>query len=261
MANDLERAWRRAAALAPEHALALPFAGERVAVFGTGLASGVARAYAALREDTTRTMTDPPIPDDLSPRPYDRSLLLSAAGDEPALVEVVEWLRSEAILAIAVGVPEGSPVDELAGVTVPLAAIDGPGGYEAAYALTAFAVLRRHQAGETGGADARRAIRAGLPDVSGVRRWAFVGRRWTLGLAESAARAFRRRGAAAVAGTPAELASGDLGAFEPTTLVWRFDGGDPLEGDPDEGGPAVRRATLDPAAELVLALRVAETLG
>jgi hypothetical protein len=54
MASDLEKAWRRAAALAPEHALALPFAGEHVAVIGAGLAAGVARAYAALREDASR---------------------------------------------------------------------------------------------------------------------------------------------------------------------------------------------------------------
>ena len=147
MASDLEKAWRRATALAPEHALALPFTGEHVAVIGTGLAAGVARAYAALREDASQGRTDAPSPDDVPRRTYHRTVLLSHSGDEPAMIELVEWLRSEAILAIAVGVPRGSPLDELAGTSIPLIAVDGVdgvGGPEAAHALTAFAVLRHH---------------------------------------------------------------------------------------------------------------------
>ncbi|HSL10448.1 MAG TPA: hypothetical protein VLA82_03940 [Actinomycetota bacterium] len=263
MANDLERAWRQACALAPEHSLALPFVGEHVAVVGTGLAAGVARAYAALREDAAQGATDASDPDDLARRTYHRAVLLSHTGAEPALVETIEWLRSEAILAIAVGAPPGSPLDELAGVTVPLAATGGSERPDEAYALTSFAVLRHHLLGETGGRDAARAARAALPDASGVRRWVFVGRRWTLGLATTAARAFRRRGAAAFAGPPSALAAGDLGTLDPTTLVWWFDAAD-VDGaiaDEDDDAPALRIAALDPGAELVLALRLADAHG
>jgi hypothetical protein len=263
MASDLEKAWRRATALAPEHKLALPFAGEHVAVIGTGLAAGVARAYAALREDTSQGRTDAPAPDDMPTRPYDRTLLLSHSGDEPAMIERVEWLRSEAILAIAVGAPPGSPLDELAGTSVPLAAVDagdGVGGPEAAHALTAFAVLRHHLLAETAAADAKRAARATLPEASGVERWLFVGRSWSLGLAETAARACRRRGADALAGPPSDLAAGDLGRVDPATLVWWFDAQDATTFQGDDA-PAVRTGALDPAAELVLALRLADSLG
>jgi hypothetical protein len=257
MTSQLEKAWRRAAALAPEHALALPFAGEQVAVIGTGPAAGIARAYAALREDAAHGATDAPAVDDVPTRAYDRTVLLSRTGDEPAMVELVERLRSEAILAIAIGAPSGSPLDELAGVTVPLVAIDGPGGPDAAFALTAYAVLRHHLTGSTGGVDARAATRAPVPDVSGVRRWVFVGRRVALGLAEAAASTFRRRGASAVGGTPAALAAGDLGVLDATTLVWVFG----AENGVDTGDAAMRRVATDPAAELVLALRVADGLG
>ena len=260
MTSDLEKAWRRAAALAPEHTLALPFAGERVAVIGTGLAAGVARAYAALREDAAHGPTDAPAPDDAPHRAYDRTILVSRSGDEPAVIELVEWLRSEAILAIAIGAPPGSRLDELAGVTVPLAAVDGVGGPEAAHALTAFAVLRNHLLAETAAADAAKATRAAIPDASGVERWVFVGRRWTLGLAETAARACRRRAADAVAGSPSELSAGDLGHVGPATLVWWFDAADEVPFD-DDHAPATRTAVLDPVAELVLALRLADSLG
>jgi hypothetical protein len=260
MAGDLEKAWRRAAALAPEHALALPFAGEHVAVIGAGLAAGVARAYAALREDASQGLTDAPALNDVAGRRDDRTILLSRSGDEPAMIELVEWLRSEAILAVAVGPPPGSPLDELAGDTVPLAAIDGVGGPDAAHALTAFAVLRHHLLAETTGGDANKAARATLPDASGVERWVFIGRRWSLGLAETAARAFRRRSADAVAGPPSDLATGDLGTVDPTTLVWWFDAEDATTFHGDDA-PAVRTGALDPAAELVLALRLADSLG
>jgi hypothetical protein len=259
MATELEKAWRRASALAPEHSLALPFVGEHVAVIGTGLAGGVARAYAALREEAAQGLTDAPEPDDLPRRRYDRTVLLSHAGDEPALVEAVEWLRSEAILAIAVGPPPGSPLDELAGVTVPLAAVAGSDRPDAAHALTSLAVLRHHLLGETAAGDAARAARTGLPHVTGVRRWVFVGRRWTLGLAETAARAFRRRGVDALAGPPSALAAGDLGAPDRTTFVWWFDADDAVVDEGDDA-PALRTAALDPAAELVLALRLADGL-
>lgn len=258
MASGLERAWRRAAALAPEHALALPFTGETVAVVGTGVAAGIARAYAALRDDAAQGWTDAAAPDELPMRAYDRTVLLSRTGSEPALVELVERLRSEAILAIAIGAPAGSPLDRLAGVTVPIAvdaAVDGVGP-DGAYALTASVVLRQHLLGRIELREAVRAARAALPDVSALRRWVFVGRRWSLGLADAAARGFRASAVEAVAGTPSELAFGELGPLDERTLVW------PLEAaEVDVGDAALRRATSEPFAELVLALRVAGSLG
>jgi hypothetical protein len=272
IANRLDKAWRRAASLAPEHSLALPFDGEYVAVIGTGLARGVARAYAALREDAAHGATDAPAADDAPPRRYDRTILLSHRGDEPALAELLQHLRSEAILAIALGAPGGSPVDELAGVTIPLAVVDGVGGDEAAYALTAFAVLRNHLLGATGTDHAARATRAALPDASRVDRWVFTGRREALGLGSTAALALRRRGADAIAGPPSQLTSGDLGPLDARTLVWWFGapdgetpgrarGGSPGEPDDgDENEPMVRTSSLNPVAELILALRLADAL-
>lgn len=257
MASGLERAWRRAATLAPEHALALPFTGETVAVVGTGVAAGIARAYAALRDDAAQGWTDAAAPDELPMRAYDRTVLLSRTGSEQSLVELVERLRSEAILAIAIGAPAGSPLDRLAGVTVPIAvdAVDGVGP-DGAYALTTSVVLRQHLLGRIELREAARAARAALPDVSGMRRWVFVGRRWSLGLADAAARGFRASAVEAVAGTPSELASGELGPLDERTLVW------PLEPtEVDVGDAALRRATSEPFAELVLALRVAGSLG
>jgi fructoselysine-6-P-deglycase FrlB-like protein len=264
--GDLERAWRRAATLAPEHALALPFARERVVAVGSGASLAIARAYAALREDGGHGPTDAFPPDELPRRAWDRSVLLSRRGDEPALVDALHRLRADAVLAIAIGAPAGSPVDELAGVTVPLEPAPGPGDEEAAYATTAFAVLRAHLAGDTdegtGGGAAASALAGALPDVGGVRRWVLLGRRWSLGLAEEAARSLRAAGADATAGPASELFAGALGDPDEGTLVWSFAApDDAVRGWADGRGAALRAPSLDPVGELVLALRIADRLA
>ncbi len=259
--GDVERAWRKAAVLAPEHALALPFAGEHVAVVGSGIALSMGRAYAAFREDASQGPTDAAPPDELALRRYHRAVLLSPTGEEPTLVELVERLREEAILAIGLGTPAGTPVAELAGVTVPFEPALGPGDPITAWATTAFAVLRSHLSAETGGSAATAAMRAALPDTSGVRRWIVVGHRWSLGMAEAAAGALRRAGADAVAGPPSEVTAGELGDADAGTLVWSFD--EPA--DELSAWAAVREAPLrapsiEPIGELLLAQRIADAM-
>ncbi|HEX6132247.1 MAG TPA: sugar isomerase, partial [Actinomycetota bacterium] len=243
--GDLERAWRRAATLAPEHALALPFARERVVAVGSGASLAIARAYAALREDGGHGPTDAFPPDELPRRDWDRSVLLSRRGDEPELVDALHRLRADAVLAIAIGAPAGSPVDELAGVTVPLEPAPGPGDEDAAYATTALAVLRAHLADDTpddaGGRAAASALAAALPDVGGVRRSLLLGHRGSLGLAEAAARSLRAAGADASAGPVSELIAGTLGEAGDGTLVWSFaEPDDAVRGWADGGGAALR---------------------
>lgn len=257
----LAEAWQAVAELDPEHDLSLPFPGERVGVVGAGGTLGVARAYAALREDAGHGVTDAAAPDDLPRRPFDRVLLLSATGDDPSLVALTGWLRDEAILAIAVGMPTDSPVGELAGAHVPVPPAEGPGGAHGAWASTAYAMLRHAVTGETTDEIAVRAMDAALPSFDDVTRWILVGRRASLGLAEAAACALRAAGACALAGTDSELRTGALGPSRNDTCVWWFEKPDPATADAVARSDAASRTpSLDAAGELVLAHRLADLL-
>jgi fructoselysine-6-P-deglycase FrlB-like protein len=257
--NELAAAWRDAAALEPEHELALPFPNEHVAVVGNGAARAIARAYATLREEAGHGLTEAGAPDELPKRPYDRTLLLTRTGEEPGLVELLGWLREQAILSIAVGAPSGSAVDELAGVTLPVRAPDAPGGIDGAWASTAFAILRAHTAGEHGAAEADAAARATPPDPAA--RTLLIGRGTALGLAETAKFVLRRAGAEIEAGPPSELVADTFDRGD-DTLVWRFDEDDgAVRTWTERAGAHLRTAALGPAGELVLALRLADRLA
>lgn len=260
MTGELTTAWRDAAALAPDHELALPFPNEHLAVVGNGAARAIARAYAVLREEAGHGLTEAGAPDELPRRPYDRALLLSRSGEEPGLVELLGWLREQAILSIAVGAPPSSAVDELAGVTVPVRAPSAPGGPDGAWASTAFALLRAHTAGDHGAAEAEAAARATPPDPAG--RTLLIGRGPALGLAEAATLPLRQAGAEVRTGPPSELVAGALGPGGEDTLVWRFDEDDgAVRTWTDRTGARLRTAALGPAGELVLALRLADRLA
>jgi fructoselysine-6-P-deglycase FrlB-like protein len=256
--------WQRAAEVAAT-ARGLPRQGERVAVVGCGTSWFMGMAYAALREAAGHGETDAfqasEFPVD---RPYDRVLAITRSGTTTEVLDVLRALRGRPT-TVLVGDPE-TPAVELAVDTVPLAFADERSVVQTRFPTTALAVLRAHLGADvpTLTTDAEVAVRAPLPvDPTRVEQVTFLGRGWTIGLAQEAALKCREAAAFWAEAHPAmDYRHGPIAVAAPGRAVWAF-------GEVPDGLPAQVKATGaefthgggDPMAELVLAQRFAVALA
>lgn len=273
--------WRRAAEVATTVA-GLPVPGERVAVIGCGTSWFMGMAYAGLRERAGHGETDAfqasEFPVD---RPYDRVLAITRSGTTTEVLDVLRALEGRPT-TVLVGDP-GSPAGDLAAETVPLAFADERSVVQTRFATTALAVLRAHLGADlrTLATDAEVAVRAPLPvDPASVEQVTFLGRGWTIGLAQEAALKCREAASFWAEAYPAmDYRHGPIAIAGPRRLVWAF--GSVPAGLCDEvvatgaafvhcrthgaygtlGGWAAGRTALDPMADLILAQRFAAALA
>lgn len=273
--------WRRAAEVATTVA-GLPVPGERVAVIGCGTSWFMGMAYAGLRERAGHGETDAfqasEFPVD---RPYDRVLAITRSGTTTEVLDVLRALEGRPT-TVLVGDP-GSPARDLAAETVPLAFADERSVVQTRFATTALAVLRAHLGADlrTLATDAEVAVRAPLPvDPASVEQVTFLGRGWTIGLAQEAALKCREAASFWAEAYPAmDYRHGPIAIAGPRRLVWAF--GSVPAGLCDEvvatgaafvhcrthgaygtlGGWAAGRTALDPMADLILAQRFAAALA
>lgn len=273
--------WRRAAEVATT-AAGLPVPGERVAVIGCGTSWFMGMAYAGLRERAGHGETDAfqasEFPVD---RPYDRVLAITRSGTTTEVLDVLRALEGRPT-TVLVGDP-GSPAGDLAAETVPLAFADERSVVQTRFATTALAVLRAHLGADlrTLATDAEVAVRAPLPvDPASVEQVTFLGRGWTIGLAQEAALKCREAASFWAEAYPAmDYRHGPIAIAGPRRLVWAF--GSVPAGLCDEvvatgaafvhcrthgaygtlGGWAAGRTALDPMADLILAQRFAAALA
>src|SRR4051794_26822720 len=180
--------WRQAAALAAS--APLPRAGTRIAVVGCGTSLYIAQAYAAAREAAGQGETDAFAASEYpSGRRYEAVLALSRSG---TTTEVCDLLRavSGSTATVAVTAVAGSPVDELAGRSVVLPFADERSVVQTRFATSALVLLLAHLAQdlEPAAAAAERVLQDPPPlDPAAFRRFQFLGRGWTVGLANEAA--------------------------------------------------------------------------
>jgi fructoselysine-6-P-deglycase FrlB-like protein len=273
--------WRRAAEVATT-AAGLPVPGERVAVIGCGTSWFMGMAYAGLRERAGHGETDAfqasEFPVD---RPYDRVLAITRSGTTTEVLDVLRALEGRPT-TVLVGDP-GSPAGDLAAETVPLAFADERSVVQTRFATTALAVLRAHLGADlrTLATDAEVAVRAPLPvDPASVEQVTFLGRGWTIGLAQEAALKCREAASFWAEAYPAmDYRHGPIAIAGPRRLVWAFES--VPAGLCDEvvatgaafvhcrthgaygtlGGWAAGRTALDPMADLILAQRFAAALA
>ncbi|HEX2773203.1 MAG TPA: sugar isomerase [Micromonosporaceae bacterium] len=273
--------WRRAADVAAT-AAGLPVPGERVAVVGCGTSWFIGMAYAGLREHAGQGETDAfqasEFPVD---RPYDRVLAITRSGTTTEVLDVLRALKGRPT-TVLVGDPD-SPAGDLAAVTVPLAFADERSVVQTRFATTALGVLRAHLGADlrTLATDAEVAVRAPLPvDPASVEQVTFVGRGWTIGLAQEAALKCREAASFWAEAHPAmDYRHGPIAIAGPGRLVWAF--GSVPAGLCDEvvatgaafahcrthgaygtlGSWAAGRTALDPMADLILAQRFAVALA
>jgi fructoselysine-6-P-deglycase FrlB-like protein len=254
--------WRQAADLAPD---ALPAHGLDVCVIGCGTSLYMAQAWAALRESCGHGRTDAFAASELpAGRAYDVVVALSRSG---TTTEVAHALgRTDGARTVAITAVPDTPVADAADEVVVLDFADERSVVQTRFATTALTLLRAHEGIEVepSAADAERALGLPLPVEPGAAdRWAFLGRGWTVGLANEAALKLREAAQAWTEAYPVfEYRHGPISIAGPGAAVWFM--GAPADGVRDSvlaaGGIAVA-PELDPLASLVLAQRTAVALA
>ncbi|PWS42210.1 sugar isomerase [Streptomyces sp. ZEA17I] len=262
--------WQRAADLADGAAGRLPAAGERIAVVGCGTSYFMAQAYAALREGSGQGETDAfaasEFPDG---RRYDRIVALSRSGTTTEVLGLLARLRGTTRRTVVIGDPD-SPMATTADDTVVLGFADEKSVVQTRFATTALTLLRAQLGLHTDAVveDAQVALAEPLPaGLVECSQFTFLGRGWSVGLANEAALKMREAALAWSEAYPAmEYRHGPISISTHSTATWML--GDAPTGLSDEVHATGARwvaGGLDPLAELVrvqrLALAIAASRG
>jgi fructoselysine-6-P-deglycase FrlB-like protein len=273
--------WREAAKLADSPGL--PRAGERVAVAGCGTSWFMAKAYAALRERDGQGETDAFQASEFPlGRRYDRVVTITRSGTTTEVIDLLDALDGISPTTVITADPV-QPAAALATDVIGLEFADEQSVLQTRFATTALALLRSHLGEDIhpAAADAEVAVRLPLPvHPSLVEQITFLGRGWTIGLAEEAALKCREAAMFWAEAYPAmDYRHGPIAIAGPRRFVWAF-GEIPINLVDDveatgaafvhsryNGGYAALgrwrggRSPLDPMADLVVAQRFAVLLA
>lgn len=241
----------------------LPQFGDRVAVVGCGTSFYMARSVAALREAQGGGETDAfPASEFPSGRRYDRIVAISRSGTTTEVIHLLE--RLVGVPRAVVTADAGSPAAELAETSIMLDFADERSVVQTRFATSALALFRAHLGEDLGPAieDAERALTE-PSDPTRFEHVVFLGHGWTVGIAEEAALKLREASQTYSEAYPAmEYRHGPVSLAGARSLVWIVGTPDPTVADDVRStGAAVRVATLDPMAELVLIHRMAVALA
>ncbi|MER5919162.1 SIS domain-containing protein [Streptomyces mirabilis] len=254
--------WIRAAEQAKAHDGALPEVGERVAIVGCGTSFFMAQAAAALREGSGQGETDAFAASEFPEgRSYDRVVALTRSGTTTEVIELLGRLRGRT-RTTAITADPATPVMDRADDLVVLDFADERSVVQTRFATTALTLFRAHLGLHTDDvvADARTALATPLPEgLVDCAQFTFLGRGWTVGLANEAGLKMREASLAWTEAYPAmEYRHGPISVTTAGTATWML-------GEAPEGLAEQVRATggrwvageLDPLAELVRAQRLA----
>jgi fructoselysine-6-P-deglycase FrlB-like protein len=258
--------WRRALRELDQWREALPRPGERVAVVGCGTSWFVGQAYAALRERAGLGVTDAFAASEMPPgRGYDRLLAITRSGTTSEVLDLLAARRGQAP-SVAVTADPAAPVREVADAGVVLDFADERAVVQTRFATTTLALLRAHLGEDLGGplAQAEDAVAAPLPPEAPRRgQFTFLGRGWSVGLANEAALKLREAALAWAESYPAmEYRHGPISVSGADSVVWFL--GAPPPGLAEEAaatGALVVAEPRDPMAELMRVQRLAVALA
>jgi fructoselysine-6-P-deglycase FrlB-like protein len=246
--------WHQASALAA--GAALPRHGCRLAVIGCGTSLFVAQSHAAARERAGLGETDAFAASEFPHgRTYDRVLALTRSGTTTEVLELLGQLKGRTRTTAITADPH-TPVMTAADEIVVLDFADERSVVQTRFATTAVTLLRAHLGLHTDAvvADARTALAAELPQqLVACTQFTFLGRGWTVGLANEAGLKMREASLSWTEAYPAmEYRHGPIALAEPGVVVWLF--GTPPAGLVDDvahTGAVVVNDDLDPLVDLV----------
>ncbi|MDF3144947.1 MULTISPECIES: SIS domain-containing protein [unclassified Streptomyces] len=260
--NSQPECWTRASAEAAGLGGALPAPRERVAVVGCGTSYFMAQAFAALREGSGQGETDAFAASEFPPgRAYDRVVALTRSGTTTEVLDLLGRLKGRTHTT-AITADPNTPVMTAADEVVVLDYADERSVVQTRFATTALTLLRAHLGLHTDAvvADARTALVGELPEeLVECGQFTFLGRGWTVGLANEAGLKMREASLSWTEAYPAmEYRHGPISITTSSTATWMF-------GEAPDGLAEQVRATgglwiegrLDPLAELVRAQRLA----
>ncbi|MCG0066160.1 sugar isomerase [Streptomyces sp. FBKL.4005] len=260
--NSQPECWIRAAEQADRHRSALPEPGERVAVVGCGTSYFMAQAVAALREGAGQGETDAFAASEFPHgRSYDRVLALTRSGTTTEVLDLLGGLTGRTRTTAVTADPD-TPVRTAADDLVVLDFADERSVVQTRFATTALTLLRAHLGLHSDAvvADARTALAAPLPEgLVDCTQFTFLGRGWSVGLAQEAGLKMREASRSWTEAYPAmEYRHGPISVTTAGTATWML-------GTAPDGLAEQVRATgalwiegaLDPLAELVRIQRLA----
>jgi fructoselysine-6-P-deglycase FrlB-like protein len=226
----------------------------------------VAQAYAVLREQAGFGLTDAFAASEMpAGRGYDRLLAITRSGTTTEVLDLLAAVRGRfATVAITAG--PATPVRDVAGDSIVLDFADERAVVQTRFATTTLALLRAHLGQDLTRplAEAEQALAADLP-LGALRRtqFTFLGRGWSVGLANEAALKLREAALAWAESYPAmEYRHGPVSISGPESVVWFL--GEPPRGLADEAartGALVVAEPRDPMAELVRVHRLAAAIA
>ncbi len=261
--------WRQAADAAADAEDLLPTTGERIAAVGCGTSWFIAQAYASLRETAGEGETDDFTPSEMPDRRrYDRVVAISRSGTTTEVERLVTQLPAGTRTVAICGVAD-TPVATAARDRIILGFADERSVVQTRFATSALALLRTHLGEDLERVvrDGERALAAELPLEPGAfDHFVFLGRGWTIGLANEAALKLREAAGAWSESYPAmEYRHGPISVAGPRSAVWPLGGVDAglLADIGDTGATVVDTGlgTIDPMAELILIQRTAVALA
>ncbi|MEU5366209.1 SIS domain-containing protein [Streptomyces sp. NPDC005925] len=260
--------WERAASQAADHVRALPQPGERVAIVGCGTSYFMAQAAAALREGAGQGETDAFAASEFPHgRAYDRIVALTRSGTTTEVLDLLHRVKDRPDSATgarttALTADPGTPVMTAADDVVVLDYADERSVVQTRFATTALTLLRAHLGlhPESAVADARTALDEPLPEgLVDCTQFTFLGRGWTVGLANEAGLKMREAALAWTEAYPAmEYRHGPISITTSGTATWMLGAApDGLAEQVRETGGRWIAGGLDPLAELVRVQRLA----
>ncbi|GGV90221.1 SIS domain-containing protein [Streptomyces massasporeus] len=258
--------WARAASEAPRFEKVLPAPGERVAIVGCGTSYFMAQAAAALREGAGQGETDAFAASEFPHgRRYDRVVALTRSGTTTEVLDLLGRLKGGAPTTAITADPD-TPVKAAADALAVLDFADERSVVQTRFATTALTLLRAHLGlhPDTAVTDARTALAEPLPEgIVECGQFTFLGRGWTVGLANEAGLKMREAALAWAEAYPAmEYRHGPISITTEGTATWMLgDAPDGLAEQVRGTGALWIAGALDPLAELVRVHRLAVALA
>ena len=255
--------WRKVAAMAPTVAGLLPAHGERVAAVGCGSSWFMSMAYAGVREAAGHGETDVYAGSEFNyERKYDRIVAISRSG---TTTEIADLLAKTNLPSVVITAVPGSPVTQHATQSIILDFADEESVVQTRWATAALGLLRAHN-----GVDllpladqAEIALASDLGNLPSFEQISFIGRGWTIGLANEAALKTREAAQFWAEAYPAmDYRHGPMSIAQKGRCTWAFGEIEKkLEEEIIATGALFEKSDWDPMVHLIRAQRVAVAIA